>query len=70
MIKDNRPSEKTENIRNDIMAWIEKSQEGKGGIYPYQVALEVCAIFGIHLDNAKAHVSKHIKDVVNGTKRN
>jgi len=46
-----------------IMQWIENHQSGKSGIYPYQVALQVCAEFAIPIEEAQDYVAKHIKQV-------
>ena len=46
-----------------IMQWIENYQSGKSGIYPYQVALQVCAEFQISIEQAQSYVSRHIREV-------
>jgi len=48
-----------------IIEWIESQQKGLAGIYPHKVALEVCAEFGINMNNASELVITHIKDVLN-----
>ena len=48
----------------EITAYIEQSQRGKVGIYPYHVALEVCARFGVPLSVAQAAVQAHIRAVL------
>lgn len=48
----------------DILKWINEYQRGKSGIYPYQVALQVCAEFVIPIEEAQAYVSEHIKQVL------
>ncbi len=47
-----------------IMRWIEKYQSGKGGIYPYQVTMLVCAEFNISIKQSSEFVIQHIKDVI------
>jgi len=47
-----------------IMDFINEEQHGKSGIYPYHVALEVCARFNITLEEAQQYVSDHIKRVM------
>ena len=50
---------------SEILDWIEKHQQGRGGIYPHHVALEVCAVFGITIESAREYVLHHICDVLN-----
>ena len=52
-----------------IMQWIERYQEGKSGIYPYQVALQVCAEFRISTEEAQGYVTRHILEVVRGLQK-
>lgn len=47
-----------------IMQWIENYQSGKSGIYPYQVALQVCAEFQISITEAQEYVTRHIQQVI------
>lgn len=49
----------------EILQWIENYQKGKSGIYPYQVALQVCATFQISITEAQSYVMQHIKNVMN-----
>jgi len=51
-------------VEEKIMQWIEEYQSGKSGIYPYQVALQVCAEFQISIEQAQGFVSKHIRAVL------
>lgn len=53
-------------IDEKIMQWIDEYQSGKSGIYPYQVALQVCAEFMIPIEDAQSHVTEHIKRVLKG----
>lgn len=48
-----------------IMQWIDDHQRGKNGIYPHQVALEVCAEFQISISDARDYVLQHIKKEMN-----
>lgn len=52
---------------SEIMKWIEIKQRGKSGIYPHQLALEVCGEFTISLSEAMDYVLRHIRDVINET---
>lgn len=47
-----------------ISNWIEIRQRGKSGIYPYQLALEVCGEFSISLREAREYVERHIREVM------
>lgn len=49
-----------------ILKWIDEYQSGKSGIYPYQVALRVCAEFVIPIEEAQDYVAEHIKQILNG----
>mgnify|MGYP001581533150 CR=1 FL=1 len=49
-----------------IIQWIDNYQSGKSGIYPYQVALQVCAEFVIPIEEAQDYVAEHIKRVLKG----
>ena len=49
-----------------ILKWIDEYQSGKSGIYPYQVALQVCAEFVIPIEQAQDYVTEHIKQVLKG----
>ena len=49
-----------------ILKWIDEYQSGKSGIYPYQVALQVCAEFVIPIEGAQDYVAEHIKQVLKG----
>jgi len=51
-------------VEEKIMLWIERYQSGKGGIYPYQVALQVCAEFQIGIKQALSLVRQHIRKVM------
>ena len=37
-------------MEDQILKWIDEYQSGKSGIYPYQVALQVCAEFAIPIE--------------------
>lgn len=50
--------------KTEIAKWIDEYQKGKSGIYPYQVALEVAAIFKIPMTSAQKAVMSHIKKEV------
>lgn len=52
-----------------ILKWIDEYQSGKSGIYPYQVALQVCAEFVIPIEEAQDYVAEHIKQVLKGVIR-
>ena len=54
-------------MEEKIMQWIEEYQSGKSGIYPYQVALQVCAEFRVGIDEALSYVQKHIREVLAGS---
>lgn len=53
-------------LANKILKWIDDYQSGKSGIYPYQVALQVCAEFVIPIEDAQDYVAEHIKQVLKG----
>jgi len=51
-------------MNETILQWIAAAQRGKSGIYPYHVALQVCAEFQVSISDAQAHVARHIHDVL------
>jgi hypothetical protein len=51
-------------MNREIMDFIVELQRGKSGIYPYRVALEVCAKFQISIEEAQEYVTKHIQQVL------
>ena len=51
-------------LNDTILQWIDAYQRGKSGIFPYHVALQVCAEFTITIHDAQAHVARHIHDVL------
>lgn len=54
-------------MSEQIKSWIDEHQRGKGGIYPYQVALKVCGEFGIGIKEALEYVVDHVKKVMQKT---
>jgi len=52
-------------MNSKIKSWITEHQRGKGGIYPYQLALKVCGEFGIGIKEALEYVVEHINEVMN-----
>lgn len=56
-------------MSDEIMRWIENSQKGKSGIYPFLLSLDVCAVFNIPLIDAQNHVLKHIDNELNNSNK-